>query len=203
MDQILKQRLVGAIVLVSLAVLFIPVILEGPENDWLTRNQAIPQAPAIDFPLHRQPVGEPSTIPAVVEKMAIPESRNEPKNTSSELPVVTPRLSEVPPAASLPEKKTEKSVELARPPTPVEKSYPAGSWGIQVGSFGDKTNAAGLRDKLQSSKYSSFLESSGSASETVFKVIVGPYGSRKAAEKARDEITDREGLKGFLTEIGS
>ena len=49
MEQTLKQRLIGAIVLVSLAVIFIPIILEGPDDEWTPRRHSIPQQPQMDY----------------------------------------------------------------------------------------------------------------------------------------------------------
>ena len=50
MNQLLKQRLVGAVVLVSLAVIFIPIILEGPdEEEWSPRTQGMPEPPQITY----------------------------------------------------------------------------------------------------------------------------------------------------------
>ncbi|MGB5180314.1 MAG: hypothetical protein WBP44_16495, partial [Gammaproteobacteria bacterium] len=49
MDLKLKQRLTGAIVLVALAVIFVPIILEGPDDDWTPRSHSIPEQPQIDY----------------------------------------------------------------------------------------------------------------------------------------------------------
>ena len=49
MDQMLKQRLIGAVVIISLAVIFIPMILEGPDDKLSPRNQSMPPPPTIDF----------------------------------------------------------------------------------------------------------------------------------------------------------
>ncbi len=48
MDQQLKERLVGAAVLALLAVLFVPMILDGPDDAPTTRD--IPLPPAIPSP---------------------------------------------------------------------------------------------------------------------------------------------------------
>ena len=49
MEQILKQRLIGAVVLVSLAVIFIPIILEGPDDEWTPRSHSLPDKPQLDY----------------------------------------------------------------------------------------------------------------------------------------------------------
>ncbi len=70
MDKALKQRLVGASVLVALAVLTLPMLLDGPsESRQDSRPIEIPPRPAeVDistrrFPIGEQPPEEPSTLP--------------------------------------------------------------------------------------------------------------------------------------------
>jgi len=177
MDQKLKQRLVGAIVLVSLAVFFIPIILEGPENDWVARNQTMPEPPAIDFLIHKQPqpLSETPTLPAVAEKV------DDTDTPAAPTPQVTaPRLVE-----KLPVKSEVKPAKVAVPSESSEPPFPPGSWGIQLGSFSSKANASGLHDKLEAAQYPSFLEADKGKSGTIYKVIAGPYGNRDSAEKAR------------------
>lgn len=199
MDQKLRQRLVGAIVLVSLAIFFIPIILDGPENDWVARNQVIPEPPAIDFSLRKQPapLSEAPPMPVVVEK-AVEQAKVEPPEATSQL--VVPRPLEKPPIKS-----TTKPVKVTAPSTSSEPRFPPGSWGIQLGSFRDKANATGLSDKLKIAQYPSFLKDDKAKSGATYKVIVGPYDSRKAAEKIRDKISAQQsfkGFKGFLTDLG-
>ena len=65
MDQMLKQRLIGAIVIISLAVIFIPMILEGPDDELSPRTQNMPPPPTIDYQTEVElPVPEESTEPA-------------------------------------------------------------------------------------------------------------------------------------------
>ena len=62
MEQQLKQRLIGAVVLVSLAVIFIPVILEGPDDEWVPRTHDIPTPPELDYRASMDlPLPEPDT----------------------------------------------------------------------------------------------------------------------------------------------
>jgi len=67
MNQQLKQRLVGAVVLVSLAVIFIPIILEGPDDEWTPRTQGMPEPPPISY--HEE---AETQLPLPVEQLAPP-----------------------------------------------------------------------------------------------------------------------------------
>ena len=65
MDQMLKQRLIGAIVIIALAVIFIPMILEGPDDELSPRTQDMPPPPTIDYQTEVElAVPEESTEPA-------------------------------------------------------------------------------------------------------------------------------------------
>jgi len=64
MDQALKQRLVGAVVLIALAVIFLPVFISGPQDDEYADNAEqilVPPAPASRMSSKRLPVIEDGT----------------------------------------------------------------------------------------------------------------------------------------------
>lgn len=136
MDFLLKQRLVGAIVLVALGVIFIPVLLEGPEQTLVPEMEALPVP--IDRQL-RKPLNAfpaPDAIPAEPEQsvvLADPEPEPEP---ASEI-----RLEE----ASAPVQAVNQPEPLPPPPVPEEKPLKAGplaSWVVQAGSFSSEKNAS-------------------------------------------------------------
>ena len=64
MDVLLKQRLVGAIVLVALGVIFVPMILEGPNRTLVPEMEAFPEPEdqVTSLPLEAFPA--PDAIPA-------------------------------------------------------------------------------------------------------------------------------------------
>ena len=67
MDIALKQRLVGAIVLIALAVVVLPMLLGGRPEDGAQEAQTIelpPQPGELDFETRRYPVGETPAIPS-------------------------------------------------------------------------------------------------------------------------------------------
>lgn len=59
MDPLLKQRLVGTAVLVGLAVIFVPMVLDGP-----VERQRAPQSSGVPLALPAQPEAEPADAPA-------------------------------------------------------------------------------------------------------------------------------------------
>lgn len=189
MDQKLKQRLVGAVVLISLAVIFIPIILEGPDDEWSPRVQEIPVPPQIEYPAEVElplPAESPPEAPAAQEPAVSPVA----KETGTLRPEPAPAPDEVKPPAP-----------AAKPATPVAKpAATSGSWIIQVGSFSQKLNASGLRDRLNKTGYKSYLQETPSGNGKTWRVLVGPYETRTAAEEQRDRIKREHHLKGMVTQ---
>lgn len=190
MDQKLKQRLVGAIVLISLAIIFIPVILEGPDDDWTPRVQEIPVPPQIEYQAEVDLV-VPEESPAPVPEVT----------TAAELPVPeAPATAAAPPPVEDPV--PVKAEPVAKQPAPKPKpAVPAGSWVIQVGSFSQQLNASGLRDRLQKTGYNSRLQEISAGNGKAWRVLVGPFETRAAAEKQRDRITGEHHMKGIVTQF--
>lgn len=204
MEQNLKQRLVGAIVLVSLAVIFIPIILEGPDDEWTPRNHGIPEPPQMDYRASMP-------LPADTEQPAAPvmQVAKAPVSTADTPPLVEtpkpePEIEAAPEPDPTPEPKPEpKPTPVAQPkPAPVATApastaavLPAG-WYVQVGSFSQQLNATGLRDRLKAAGYDSRLQATGSA----HRVLVGPADTRALAEKQRDKLFASQQLQGIVIE---
>ena len=192
MNQQLKQRLVGAVVLVSLAVIFIPIILEGPDDEWPPRPQGMPEPPPISY--HEE---AETQLPLPVEEPA-PSTVVQPADAiASEPPPAPDTPAEAPPQPAPPEPAT---ATPAPPPASVAKpaADATGGWAIQVGRFGERQNALGLRDRLKKAGYAAFLKEDRTDSTRSWRVLVGPLKSRSDAEKVRDELAARRQLKGFV-----
>jgi len=187
MDQKLKQRLVGAVVLISLAVIFIPVILEGPDDEWTPRVQEIPVPPQIEYQAEIElPV--PDEAPSPAAETATP----------AQPPVPETQTADVPPPAEQPA--PVKAEPVAEQPA-ASPAAAAGAWVIQVGSFSQQLNASGLRDRLKKTGYNSRLQEITSGTGKAWRVLVGPFDTRAAAEKQRDRITGQHHMKGMVTQL--
>jgi len=201
MDVLLKQRLVGAIVLVALGVIFVPMILEGPNRTLVPEMAALPEPeePVASAPLESFPV--PGAIPAepdvsVVQADSAP--LDEPEQPVAAVPAD---------AGSKPAGKTVTEPEPLEPvPEPVaaapeKENKPArpallGSWVVQMGSFSTERNALRLRDKLRKSGYVTQVEKAVVNGKSRFRVRVGPFLERSDAEQNRQKMQERLNLKG-------
>lgn len=191
MDILLKERLVGAIVLVLAAVIFIPVVLDGPDSTTkVTQSVALPELGSDD---DRQTVRIDLDAEAEVH------------------PVVS---SEEPVSIDLVEAETESGVESAPqtpvevasepvvntpiPAEPVEKTEQAESggiqpWTVQVGSFSNDSNAEGLAAELRELGFPAYVSRFDDGSTVHHRVRVGGFASRDAAQTQADEIRAKTG----------
>jgi DedD protein len=188
MDIALKQRLVGASVLIALAVIVLPMLLGGRPEGSIAESQKIelpPQPAELDFETRRYPIGEspPASVPPPAREAAGPTAKPLPTPGSTvkaapEPEVVEPAAAEEPP---LPQ-------PLPRAPLDAEARYV-----VQVASFGSADNANRLSETLRGYGYSVLLDSIKSDVGTLHRVRVGPYPSEADATEAKRRLNSQVG----------
>jgi len=206
MEQTLKQRLIGAIVLVSLAVIFIPIILEGPDDEWTPRSHSIPAQPQMDYRADMELELPPHT-PVLDETVAMEVIRQEQSESEPQPAVETVKTEAV--LATVPEPvKAPEPVKVEPKPAPPDKQIvqvapktePLKGWYVQVGSFGQEMNAMGLRDRLVASGFQVRLQDIELGKKHAYRVLVGPSTSRTTAEKQPQKLQSSQQLKGMVIE---
>lgn len=194
MNEQLKKRLVGAIVLVALAVIFVPMLLEGDKRSGIPMfGSNVPEPPdsrvgMVDIPLQVPP--PPAYAPVVVERELPPEPAPPVAPEPVPAPVVTPAPAQQPrPVAP---------VQPVKPAEVATATKPAGaeSWAVQVGSFSEQANASRLRDSLRGKGYPAYVEQVKLVSGTSYRVRVGPVLSRSDAEAIQAKLAkiDQRGI---------
>jgi len=174
----LKQRLVGAVVLVSLGVIFIPMILPGDGDlSAPTLGDKAPPAPDYRF----SPLPEPPAAPAL----------------DAAAPVVEAPAQEAPIEASI-DALVAKAVPEQAPPAEIKPDNQAKAWVVQVGSFSSDGNANALRDKLRKQGFVSFVEAIKGDNAVSYRVRVGPELSREKAEQLQQRLKAATKLNGIV-----
>jgi DedD protein len=191
MTQKLKQRLVGATVLISLAVIFVPILLDGSvRTTTVVEQMEIPLKPVFSF--------EPISIPSK-EQMLAPadEIKTAPKSIkSSSNKKKEPQNYKAKAAKKLVAAQKSKKKEINKPPL---KKIPA-AWAVQIASFTGAGRAQVLHDRLEEAGYRSFIEKSLKGSKTYFRVKVGPEIKQAEAEKLRDQVAEGFKLEGRVVQ---
>ena len=220
MDFVLKQRLVGAVVLVALGVIFIPMLLEGPDDTLVPELDELPELvdPAPSRPLDAFPTMD--TLPAspdtsVLAADAAPDSEPRPEPEPLPEPEAAPESEGAPEPEAEPEVQAAPGAAQSRaqpspaaepaapepPPAPQEPAAeaaagPLGSWVVQVGSFSNESNAVGLRDKLRQGGFTTQVEKVRVSGKTHYRVRVGPFLVRADAENSEKQLLDKFSIKG-------
>jgi DedD protein len=197
----LKQRLVGAIVLVALAVIFIPMLLPG-EGDLGggIDGSNIPAEPDYRFsPMATAPDAPPM---AVAANMPLSEEALtkviETENRAAKMPLNTKTATA---KAAVAEKAPKQTVKPAKKITTRLRQLKAADrsgWVVQVGSFSSSRNAKALRDKLRKQGHASFVETLDTAAGAVYRVRIGPEVSRQSAERLRLKLAKTQSLQGLV-----
>jgi DedD protein len=182
MDRRVKERLIGASILVAFVVLVVPELLSGPKPTPAPAPTLPAAAPEptrsveVDLATSRPPASEAE--PDNPASAAVLSSADAPAAESPAAPV---------PAGSVPSGSAAKSVSAG--PAPVESSAsspitaPRGSWSVQLGSFASRANAENLTRQLKGQGFSVFVAPGGSGSSLRYRVRVGPLADRESAER--------------------
>lgn len=186
MDEGLKQRIIGALVLVVAAVIFLPMLLSGQDET----VQVEVEVPAMPVPSEGEIVAAlPPTLPepAVVPEIPPPAVEDD----------VPPAVVSAPVAPSASEPVTRPPA--AEPaPTTSEPAPATGGWVIQLASFSSAENAESFRKTLADQGYNAYTRSAQSGGKTIVRVYVGPLASRDGATRVRDELERRHKSKGLV-----
>lgn len=180
-----RRRLVGAVALVLLIVVFLPMILDSEPKPL---NQDI----AITIPPIPKPESNQQNPAPAISSTPAPPSPPRVAGMPAPAPAVQPD-----PAPDLPNNAPARP-EAKPEPKPVQKyeikpapaSHAAGeeSFVVQLGAFSNAANAKALQKKLQDNKFKAYTELVKNAGGDRTRVRVGPYPTREAAEKARDRL---------------
>ncbi len=210
MDKALKQRMVGASVLIALAVIILPMLLGGRsegENLQSRKIELPAQPPELSFETRRYPIGEQGPDE---QAKADESTRDEPVHRlpAPKVPVskgVKPDVVETTLGKSGIEEQTSAPVEtspepvetspepVVTKPAPVqdENSPDSGRYVVQVASFGALDNANRLSATLSSKGYSVMTDSVKSSVGTLHRVRVGPYASEAQANQTVIELESK------------
>jgi DedD protein len=203
MEFALKQRLVGAAVIIALAVVFIPMLLKG------TGKQAIREIPPPPIPSRsiNESLDIDKSIPLPPEKsssLAIPEVPEDSNTASAAVKEAVDEkaatgVEEVKKAmAPIQKQAAAAAMEVTKKPPVTATGLEA--WVVQIASFNDKDKAQALRDKLRKQGFNAFLESVAAKDKhAMYRVRVGPEPERKEADKLLKLLQEKTRLKGFVT----
>ncbi|MBQ0795977.1 SPOR domain-containing protein [Zhongshania sp.] len=205
----MRQRLVGALVLLCGGVILWSLLFTGPAAYKLDRDTQIPDAPLVDPVIDTPPQKPDGVMPA--DTQLVPEQPNMPiaDEDSEKGAAVRAEAANVPePTAS----ETASPAVVAKPkPVAVKKSAPTPlskekldanglppAWVVQVGVFGSESNADSLLKSLQGAGYKAFIDKIQRNSKPLYRVLVGPVISNEKAVSQQAAINKRFNVKSIV-----
>ncbi len=210
MDQKLKQRLLGSAVIVSLIVIFLPMLFTQKIEQTDEQQWAIPDAPKQFenniLPLPTEPLeseasasesaatASPKTGTSTLEHR---ESAPEPDKQAQPQSPTTP----VEPAVTAsPKANAEKRGKAtpAQTKTTTNKKSHLSAWVIQIGSFSRKKNALAFRNKLRAAGFTTFIEPLSAQNGTMYRVRVGPELDKKRTTDKLAKLKKQFKLRGII-----
>lgn len=179
MNQALKQRLVGAAVLVALAVIFLPAIFNGGRYVQIDTLKEVPPAPSV--------AGLAIEAPTLPQGMTVEQSM-----PVSEMYAMEPK----PLSTAEKIQSATRAVTGSVEPGLDSKKYP-NAWVLQVGVFSDKTKADALKKKLQAKGYRAFSR----YRKNVTRVMIGPEVEQSAIKKIQSAVDKEFAVKSIVVKF--
>ncbi len=215
MSSAIQNRLVGTIIIVALAVIFLPDILDGKKQTNQAQFEVLPDRPAMGPVVEAKPfpvdqvrsnvtIAEPMVDESVVDD--IPKRDTEDFQPSSAGAIADTQQ-------DVAAQKTQPTAEeIDRPvedpqgdgpqvvtPRVQEPQLERAGWVVQLGVFRHQKNVRELLTTLRNAGYRAFSRPVETQSGTLTKVFVGPDLDKKNLEKALPHLQELTKLQGRIT----
>lgn len=180
MNQHMKQRLVGLAIVFSLAVIFLPMILDGPDFEKKTLNVEIPDQPVLEM------------------RTDFAQKMIELRAKADELPVLEPRF--VDENSHQTENRFKPQTQKNQTRNNVNENRIGGdSWILQVGSFQDKEKALSQRNAIRQAQIAAvFIEQFNLDNRTNYRVRLGPFLTYEQSKIAKNKIHAKYNIDGLI-----
>lgn len=171
-----RDRVMGGVFLAALAIIVLPMLFDGAGVE-SPAPPALPQAaPEGVGPV---PAMDPANLAnaEALRKRIDNEGFDQSTSTKVGDPVVAP---------------ADRRLSTTLPP----------AWGVQLGSFADRTKAVALRDQLRRDGYQSVLTEVKGLTGVSTRVAIGPMVNRDDATKLERELEKRYGMDVIVVVFG-
>ncbi|UNK43383.1 SPOR domain-containing protein [Luteimonas sp. S4-F44] len=180
----LKQRLIGAAVLIALAVIFLPMLVKGP-------------APASGLP--DMPLELPDAPDGQYKTVDLPLVAPSPAPAGGVLAEGAPRTSATPATGAAPNSGDAlPTVETGAQTEALPPTTAGGGYAVHYGAFASEADAEAILRQLRQSSLTGYREAFTLNGRPAQRVRLGPYASRAEAEivrlraaQVRDDVNPR------------
>ena len=206
MNDILKQRLVGALILVALGVVFWPIIFVEPGARVEPGQVSTPPRPAVDTSPIEPPrperwrastesydeveEGTATDDELLAGTEAAPAAAPEPEQGDNEIAVVEP-------ASAAPTVAVQARTSAPEAPALDANGVPV-AWSLQVATVSSAAKAEELRQQLQSMQEKAYVRKLERGDRDLYRVFVGPKFERAQLEQTRARVDARFGVESLI-----
>ena len=196
MNQGAKQRIVGTVVLLALALIFLPIIFDGEGSYQAPVSSRIPDTPIISIlpePTQSRPViiGNVETIePEVAATVSLIEEVTELVEEPSVVIATAESVRDV--------EITESAPVFSREVMQLSDAGLPQGWVVRLGSFSDSENASNLVTRLQDAGYKAYSRVMRSSQEALTGVFVGPWLDRGQVNEYQQKLQEEFSLAGLV-----
>lgn len=188
-----QNRLVGTIIVVALAVIFLPEVLDGEKRRSQDRFEVIPERPQMkdvvateEFPFDEVQSSVTREI-EIVNEVPVDE----------EATTITTEQIEIDSTINSTGNRTVQST--SEPVMEPKKETAQAGWVVQLGSFRHQKNVRELLRKLEQAGYRVFTRPIQTSSGRLTKVFVGPDLDQSKLQKAVPHLKEITGLQGRIS----
>lgn len=199
MTSALQNRLVGTVIIVAIAVIFLPDLLSGKKSSNKELFVELPPRPAV------KTVQRPATFSTQAVKEAATRDIEIVNETALDEPAVKNQTQ----TAQTTENNVPASTKQAAPANSLEQGtvvkndqqrlLAGAGWVVQLGTFRHQKNVKELLAKLEKGGYRAFSRPVETSSGTLTKVFVGPDLQKKRLDEALVHLKDLTNLQGRVT----
>jgi DedD protein len=212
MNEVLKQRLVGALILVALGVVFWPIIFVEPGGQGGADEARIPPRPQVDTtPIETPGIAGLRPSPDLVKELTPATEPSAPNNNgsganpaaASKRPVAAASDSPAEAAAAAASEKMAASVAKTRSEPPARPVVDGQGipvvWILRVASVSSSARADELRKRLLDMGHKAYAKKIKSGDKTLYRVYVGPKAEKARLEKIQREVDAEFGVNTIIT----
>jgi DedD protein len=224
----LKQRLVGAIVLIALAVIFLPSLLKEKENQApfiskiptkpnslnqqtsseseQTNNQQTQNALSeLDSKIKQQHTistknnQKTVTKTAAIGEVVVKDNQAQADGIESAEPLEQSQSGKTNSDTSQPNQSNLSKSQIVKSKKMINSDFKDAAWVIQVASFSSAENAKTFSEKLQKQGHKAYARIiKTQQNKTFYRVNVGPYINKEDATRALPQVNKDSGMKGLV-----
>lgn len=205
MNDILKQRLVGALILVALGVVFWPIIFVQPGGESSTELRSIPPPPGVSMAPIAAPdeVGLRGSLELTGEddnqRVEVSRAVDSDPEEGEEVLVPSPTQTEgtaVPPPSAV--SSTRETRTEAPEPLAMDSDGLPVAWTLQVATLSSSDKADALRRQLLDMNHKAYVTQVQRDGKMLYRVCIGPKFERSQLEGLQANIDARFGVNSLV-----